>query len=70
MVENPADTCLPFIAAFCVMTLQVIRSAACMCVEEEKRLRLFQQMIQHRQQDDVLVNIGKIAGVKGVTVVQ
>jgi hypothetical protein len=40
-----------------------------MCVEKEKRLRFFVQMFEQGKQHNVLVDIGKIAGMKGVAIV-
>ena len=67
---EPADAVAPFAAALRFGRGQIVSAAARMRVEHEKRRRLLMQMFKQHEQNDVLMHISKVSGMKGVAIVQ
>jgi hypothetical protein len=68
-LHQPRDSGQPFATTLRLAGGEIVESGAGMAVDDAKRRRLLLQMDQDAHQRDVLDNIGKAAGMKGVTVV-
>ena len=66
--EQARGACLPFGRMLGVAGMQVILAAAGMGVDEQQALVLARQRTQDFQQQDVLVDVGEVAGMILVTI--
>jgi hypothetical protein len=64
-----ADAAAPFVTASRIGRLQVVAPAPCVRIQKEQRRRLALQPFEQRDQREMLVDIGEVAGVKGVAIV-
>ena len=67
--DETADTLAPFPGAVGFLARKVVQPGPRMGVDHPERRGLFPQMHENADQDDMLEHVGKIAGMKGVTVV-
>ena len=68
-LHQPGDAGQPFAAAARFIAGEIVDPGAGMGVDDAERRRLFLQIGQNAHQHDVLDDVGKAAGVKGVTVI-
>ena len=66
---DPLDALMPFAAAARLGPEKVVAAGAGVGIDDAKGRGLLAQMQQHAREHAVLVNVGKIAGVKGVAII-